>query len=143
MNKGWYGAPGSGVPAPDVIDFPWSLSGAITVQTGVHQWYNAGPYPYRLWGAWASLGTAPTGSSATFDVKLNGTTSFFEAARVPTILAGNKWSGLSLGTSDGWSLASYNTVINPGQFIVGGVLSVGATVAGSDLVVAMRLVRVF
>ena len=73
-----------------------------------------------------SVGTAPTGASAIFDVNKNGTTIFSTQANRPTIAAGGFYDGSSVPDV---------TSIAPGDYLTIDVDQIGSSVAGSNAVI--------
>lgn len=74
----------------------------------------------------ASVGTAPTGASAIFDVKKNGISIYTVPGDRPTIVASGFYDGSSVPNTTGVSAGDYLTV---------SVDQIGSTVAGSDAVI--------
>jgi hypothetical protein len=75
--------------------------------------------------------TAPTGAAAIIDLNRNGTTVFTTQSNRPTISAGSKASIV---------VTSMNVVtLAPGDYLTGDIDQIGSTVAGADLVIAVRL----
>lgn len=74
----------------------------------------------------ASVGVAPSGSNAVFDVNKNGTTIFTTQANRPTITAGSFYDGSSVPNVTSFAAGDYITV---------DVDAVGATTPGSDAVI--------
>jgi hypothetical protein len=71
----------------------------------------------------ASLGTAPTGSGATFDTLINGV-----SIGTVTIAAGQNTATLAL-----------NRTVNANDYATVSILSVGSTVAGADLTLVITV----
>lgn len=111
-------------PTPVTICPSFSYTGTIAVYTGDFRWYNDTGRTLTIANARASLGTAPTGSSAIFDVLKNGVTIFSTTANRPTIAAGNN-TGLS-GTPDVTSVVA-------GDYLTVTISQIGATTPGADL----------
>lgn len=80
----------------------------------------------------ATVGTAPTGADMIVDVNRNGTTIFTTQSNRPQIAAGS--------TTD-ISRTIENGRLDPGDYLTVAVDQVGSTVAGSDLVVNVRVRR--
>jgi hypothetical protein len=107
-----------------------SRPGALTVAAGVLDLPLSGSYTlvdYRV-----RVGVAPTGASLIVDINKNGTTLFTTQANRPTIAA----SALLASTT----MPAVTTFVD-GDYISLDVDQIGSTVAGSELVVAMRLRR--
>lgn len=114
----------------DTETFVWALSGVMTTRTGL-QGLPLGT-SYRLVEVRARINTAPTGLALVVDVNKNGTTIYGTQANRPTIaIGGNAATG---GTASVTTFAA-------GDVLTVDVDQVGSTVAGSDLVVAIRLQR--
>lgn len=96
----------------------FSRGGPLAVSTGVHRVYNRTGQTITLGDVHASLGTAPAGAAASFDLAKNGTA----LATVSVAAAAN--AGATAGPFS-WENGSYLTV---------NVTAVGSTTAGSDLV---------
>jgi hypothetical protein len=79
----------------------------------------------------ARVSTAPTGASILVDLNKNGTTVFTTQANRPSIAAAAKASSV-VTNMDVTSLAA-------GDYLSVDIDQIGSTVAGSDLVVAVRL----
>lgn len=78
----------------------------------------------------ASVGTAPVGGGGVvIDILLDGTTSVFSDISLNTTIPDGENTGVS---------SPDNPVIPKGHFITMDILSVGSTVAGSDLVVQVK-----
>lgn len=110
--------------------FPMSRPGALTVAAGQARLYLSGGYTlvdYRV-----SVGTAPTGASLIVDINKNGTTLFTTQANRPTITATNRLASTT---------APDVTTFAAGDYITIDVDQIGSTVAGSDLVVILRMTR--
>lgn len=111
-------------PVPSVVAPSFSYTGTIAVYTGDFRWYNDTGRTLSISKVRASLGTAPTGSSAIIDVLKNGTTIFTTTANRPTIAASSNTA--TSGTPDITSVAS-------GDYLTVSIAQVGSTVAGADL----------
>lgn len=109
------------ITTPDV--FVFSRTGAITVSTGSTRLYNDIGRTRTVTAIRAALGTAPTGSAATFQVKKNGV-NFGSAVSVAAGSNTQLASGLSLS----WANGEYLTL---------DVTAIGSTVAGSEAVVTV------
>lgn len=109
---------------------PLSRPGALTVAVGVLDLPLSGSYTlvdYRL-----RVGTAPTGASLIVDINKNGTSLFTTQGNRPTVAA----SGFLASTT----MPDITTFVD-GDYISIDVDQIGSTVAGSDLVLVMRLRR--
>lgn len=112
-------------PTSDPVVAAFTYSGTIAVYTGDYRWYNDTGRTLTFGTIRASLGTAPTGSSATFDVLANGSTIFTTTGHRPTIaISGN--TAVNSGTPDVTTIAN-------GSYLTVSIIQVGSTVAGSDL----------
>ncbi len=134
-NSKYYGTNGSGTKGyfaltPSSVVASFSYTGTIPVYVGDFRWYNDTGRTLTISSVRASLGTAPTGSSAIFDVLQNGTTIFTTTANRPTITAGSN-TALS-GTPD-------TTTIVSGNYFTVSISQIGSTVAGADLVLTITL----
>ncbi|MEV2239534.1 hypothetical protein [Micromonospora sp. NPDC049891] len=78
---------------PGTILPPLSLSGTVTVGTGVHRLYNDTTVVLRVAGVRASVGTPSSSGSVVVDVNRNGTTIFPTQANRPAIASGSSTSG--------------------------------------------------
>jgi hypothetical protein len=107
-----------------------SRPGALVVAAGTLQLPLSGSYTlidYRV-----RVGTAPTGASLIVDINKNGTTLFTTQGNRPTIAAAGQ-----LATT---TAPNVTTFVN-GDYISVDVDQIGSTVAGSDLVVVLRMRR--
>jgi hypothetical protein len=107
-----------------------SRPGALVVAAGTLQLPLSGSYTlidYRV-----RVGTAPTGASLIVDINKNGTTLFTTQGNRPTIAAAGQ-----LATT---TAPAVTTFVN-GDYITVDVDQIGSTVAGSDLVVVLRMRR--
>lgn len=107
------------------IPFVFSKTGTIAISTGTHRQYNDSGRTLTLLAARAALGTAPTGSAATFDVKKNGVTVLTSPLSVAA--AGNASSAVVPNV----------TTLADGDYLTVDVVSIGSTTAGSDLTVTI------
>jgi hypothetical protein len=116
---------GGGSSAVDLVP-PFTYSGTLAVvNPGTARWYNETGRTLTVSKVRASVGTAPTGSSITVDVRKNGTTMFTGGTDRPVITAGtNTDTGIPAVTS-----------IASGDYLTVDVVAVGSTVAGADLTV--------
>ncbi|MFZ1459085.1 MAG: hypothetical protein WAT17_04360 [Candidatus Saccharimonadales bacterium] len=106
---------------------PYSYGGSLSVTTGTFRLYNDSGNTWTIQNVRASVGTAPTGSSAIIDINVDGTTIFSTQANRPTIAVSTNTSGLV-------SNMNTTTVAN-GSYMTVDIDQVGSTVAGSDLTV--------
>ena len=102
----------------------FSYTGSIALYTGDFRWYNDTGGTLTIVSVRASLGTAPTGSAAIFDVLLNGSTIFTTTSNRPTIAASSN-TALS-GTPN-------VTALTNGSYLTTTISQVGSTVPGADL----------
>lgn len=112
------------------VHTPFSVTGALVVQTGAHRFYNDSGVPLVVRAIRASVGTAPTGAAIILDVNKNGTTIYTTQANRPTI------------PISGFTVKSTNPDVNTfadGDYITVDVDQIGSTVAGSNLVVTVWL----
>lgn len=106
-----------------------NIAGTLTVATGVAQW----PLPFEgeIASVWPRVATAPTGASLDLDINVNGTSVY---TTKPTIAAGSNDNGeqqTALGAGR----------FTRGQYVTLDVDQIGSTVAGADLVCAVKLRR--
>jgi len=87
------------------------------------------PHAVTVLGVVAAADTAPTGSSLIVDVNKNGTTMFTTQANRPAIAAGQHATSVT-AVPDVTSVAA-------GDYLSVDIDQVGATIAGSDLTVAV------
>jgi hypothetical protein len=78
---------------PGTLLPPLSVSGTVTVGTGVHRLYNDTAITLRIAGVRASVGTPSSSGSVIIDVNRNGTTIFPTQANRPAIASGSSTSG--------------------------------------------------
>lgn len=109
----------------------FSNTGTISVTTGTHRLYNDSGASWTIRSVRASLGTAPTGSSAIFDIKVSGVTIFTTTANRPTIAASSNTSGKVTNMDV--------TAVPDGGYLTVDVVQVGSTVAGADLTVQVEV----
>lgn len=88
------------------------------------------PTTGRIVDVRAVVGTAPTGSTAIYDVNINGTTAFTTQANRPTIAASATASSTTLPDVVNLSAGDVLTV---------DIDQVGSTVAGADLIVQVTV----
>lgn len=146
----------------DVIQIP--VSGALTVAAGALKY--TVPFDSEIVRVDATVGTAPTGAAAIFDVNKNGTTIFTNQANRPTIAIGasaatpvkvtrgvavNPGPGTNQPNDTGVGYVNVVAGVVPndtpvGAFAAGDTVSVdvdqiGSTVAGSNAVITLTLRR--
>jgi hypothetical protein len=107
-----------------------SKPGVLAVSTGTARFRL--PYAAGIVSVEATVGTAPTGTSLIVDVHKNGTTIFTTQSARPTIAASAFSSGAATPAVTTMAAGDYFTV---------DIDQIGATVAGSDLIVIIRLRR--
>jgi hypothetical protein len=110
----------------------FTYQGDLAVYTGIFPVYFE--YPVAIDVVRASLGTAPAGAAAVFDVLRNGTTSIWAAtpANRPTIAAGATTA--VAGTPGTPTFAA-------GDFMIAAIDSIGSTTPGADLILTVRARR--
>jgi hypothetical protein len=121
---------GADIKIAQVETFVLSRPGALVVAAGVLELPLSGSYTlidYRV--RWA---VAPTGASGIVDINKNGTTLFTTQGNRPTNTTGTK-----LATT---TMPAVTTFVN-GDYISIDVDQIGSTVAGSELVVVLRMRR--
>lgn len=114
------------------IPVTFSQPGVLATGTGTMRWlcpWTSTTINYTV----AAVGTAPTGASIICDVKKNGTTVYTTSANRPTIVAGAN-ATTTKPTPD-------VTAFNAGDYLTVDIVQVGATIAGSDLVIVVALTR--
>lgn len=114
------------VVTPEAHDF--SMVGTLTTKVGTGTIPIVGSYVIESVSAYAN--TAPTGTAVIVDVNRNGVTIYGTPANRPTIAAGAKAATVG---------AHSVTTVGDGDRITVDVDQIGATVAGADLVVTVRL----
>lgn len=102
----------------------FSIAGTLTVGAGTARWYFN--RTVTITNVAASVGTAPTGASAIFDVNKNGTTIFSTQGNRPTIAA-SAFTDLT-STPDVVTFAS-------GDYMTVDVDQIGSTIAGANAVI--------
>jgi hypothetical protein len=108
------------------VNFAFSVTGTLIVQTGAHRIYNDTGDTLTIKSVRASVGTAPTGAAILCDVNVDGTTIFSGGTNRPNIAVStntNKTTGMS------------TTTIADGSYFTVDVDQIGSTVAGSNLTV--------
>lgn len=121
---------GADIKIGQVETFVLSRPGALVVAAGTLQLPLSGSYTlidYRV-----RVGTAPTGASLIVDVNKNGTTLFTTQGNRPTVAAAANIASTT---------APNVTTFVDGDYISVDVDQIGSTVAGSDLVVVLRMRR--
>jgi len=111
--------------------YTFSVTGALTTQTGKSRIYLEGNYIFET--CRAAVNTAPTGATILVDVNKNGTTIYTTQSARPTIAI----SGFS-ATGNSPAVTTFAS----GDYITVDVDQIGSTIAGSDLTVTIRLRRV-
>jgi hypothetical protein len=111
---------------------PFSLAGAVTTGAGVLRFPVKGG-TFQIQTVAAMVGTAPTGASLIVDVNKNGTSIYGTQANRPTIAASANAATVGAHTA---------TTVTDGDYITVDVDQVGSTVAGSNLVVVIRMQRI-
>lgn len=112
---------------------PFSSSGVQTVKTGTLRYPVKGG-TFQIQTVAAMLGTAPTGAT-TFkvDVNKNGTSIYGTQTNRPTWVASANAATVGAHTA---------TTVTDGDYLTIDVDAIGSTVAGSDLVVVIRMQRI-
>lgn len=121
---------GADIKIGQVETFVLSRPGALVVANGTLQLPLSGSYTlidYRV-----RVGTAPTGASLIVDINKNGTTLFTTQGNRPTVTAAAQLASTTA--------PNVTTFVN-GDYISVDVDQIGSTVAGSDLVVVLRMRR--
>ena len=103
-----------------------STSGNAAVTTGAHRIYNDTGETLTIVAVRASVGTAPTGSGLTVDVRKGGTSLWSVAGNRPTIAVSTNTIKATNMTTTTWEDGTYLTV---------DIASVGSTVPGANLTV--------
>ncbi|MEO6513849.1 MAG: hypothetical protein ABIR37_04135 [Candidatus Saccharimonadales bacterium] len=135
--NGYASLDGSGhVPATQLLIGsriqPFSSSGLLMIETGLHRLYNDTGTAWTILSVRASIGVAPTGASVIVDVNTNGTTIFTTQANRPTIAAAANTSG---------KITNMNvTTVANGDYLTVDIDQVGSTTPGTDLTVQMEVV---
>jgi hypothetical protein len=104
-------------------------NGTLVVETGVSE--DPIDIACEIVSIIARVSTAPTGAAIRVDLNRNGTTVFTNQANRPTIGDGSK-SSIVVTSMDVTTLA-------PGDYLSVDIDQIGTTIAGADLVVAVRL----
>ncbi len=104
-------------------------AGTLTAAAFGGRYYNTQNVPLKIVRIHASVGTAPTGASLIFDVKINGTTVFTSAGDRPTIVA----SAFATAAAGVAATKSGDAItLLPGQYLTVEATQVGSSVAGAD-----------
>jgi hypothetical protein len=111
---------------------PFSLVGVLTVRTGVSRYPVKGG-TFQIQTVAAMVNTAPTGASVIIDVNKNGSTIYGTQANRPTIAASANAATVGAHTA---------TTVTDGDYLTVDVDQIGSSVAGSDLVVVIRMQRI-
>lgn len=120
------------------------VSGALTVSTGVLRYVV--PFAAEVVDVQAQVDTAPTGADAHFSLKVNG------AVKATVVVPATSHAATELRTTPGVAPGANvpgGEVPNPtpvasvskGDYLTVDVTQVGSTVAGSNAVLALTLVR--
>ncbi len=109
----------------------YSNTGALTIVSGVHRLYNDSGASWTISSVRASVGTAPTGTSAIIDIHKNGVTIFTTQANRPTIAAAANTSGKVTNMDV--------TTVADGEYLTVDIDQVGSTIAGADLTVQLEV----
>lgn len=106
--------------------FSWTVTGNITVRTGVHRIYNDTGSTLTIRAIRATVNTAPTGQVIRVDVNKNGTTLFTTQGNRPSIaISGNTSKVTNMDV----------TTLADGDYLTYDIDQVGSSVAGADLLV--------
>lgn len=101
----------------------FTFVGTLSVKAGVLRIYNDSGMPWIIEAARAYVNTAPTGASAIFTVKENGTSAFT----------------LTVAAAGNTATATPATVIESGNYLTVDVTQIGSTVAGADATIVLTL----
>lgn len=122
----------AGLPVDGSLEtLAFSRAGAMTVGAGVLRFPIKGG-TFDIVSVAAMVNTAPTGSSAIIDVNKNGTTIYGTQGNRPTI---------AISANSATVGAHSVTSVTTGDYLTVDIDQIGSTVAGSDLVVVVRLQR--
>jgi hypothetical protein len=102
-------------------------TGSLATGTGTFRWYNDTTVTLTILGVRATVGTASTSGTPTFDVNKNGTTVFGTQANRPTITVGSFTSGLVTGMSV--------TTVAPGEYLTSDVDVAGTGTADAAVAI--------
>jgi hypothetical protein len=109
--------------APNVgRTLPLSRAGALTVGVGTLRVYNDSGTALKVKSVRASIGTAASSGTTTFDVKVNGATIYTTTANRPSIASGQSTSGKSTGFNAG-------AAIPDGGYVTADIVAVGTGAA--------------
>lgn len=111
---------------------PFASSGALTVKVGTSRYPIKGG-TFQIQTIAAMVNTAPTGAAAIVDVNKNGTSIYGTQSSRPTIAIGATSATVGAHTA---------TTVVDGDFLTVDIDQIGSTVAGSDLVVIIRMQRI-
>lgn len=111
---------------------PFTSAGVLTVKTGTSRFPIKGG-TFQIQTVAVMVGTAPTGAAVIVDVNKNGTTIYSNQANRPTVAI----SGTSATVG-----AHAATTVTDGDYLTVDIDQIGSTIAGSDLVVMIRLQRI-
>lgn len=110
--------------------FPFTLAGAISVQTGGLRFYiedDCVVEKVRI-----ALGVAPSGADAIIDLNKNGTTMFTNQANRPRV---------AIGANTGTAVPDVTGLV-AGDYLTIDIDQVGSSTPGGDLVVTVRVRRI-
>lgn len=113
-------------------NIPFSYAGALALKVGTSRYPITGG-TFQIQTIAAMVGTAPTGAAVIVDVNKNGTSIFGTQANRPTVAVSANAAVVGAFTA---------TTVTVGDYLTIDVDQIGSTVAGSDLVVAVRLQRI-
>lgn len=105
-------------------------AGVQAVKTGQGRWY--APVACSIEGAYASVGTAPTGATFIIDILKNGTTIYTGGTNRPTISTSAFVSTIPV-------VAPAVTALAAGDYLTVNVAQIGSSVPGSDLTVLVLI----
>lgn len=123
----WAGAGPQGAQGPAGTQPVFFRSGTLDVQAGASRFYVETTGTIAT--VRAAVGTAPTGSGITVDVKKNGATIFTNQAARPTIAAGTNTATATPNV----------TALSAGDYLTVDIVGVGTTNPGADLTVSVRI----
>lgn len=113
----------AGPPGVQRMILPYTAQGTLVVAAGVSRIYNDGDADWTINHARASLDTAPTGSSAVFTVKVDGTAAFTITVPISAFT----------GTVDP------AVTVPVGSYLTVDVTQVGSTTPGADATVVLDM----
>lgn len=111
---------------------PFASAGALTTKSGSSRYPVKGG-TFQIQTVAAMVNTAPTGASVILDVNKNGTSIYTTQGNRPTIAASA--TSATVG-------AHAATTVTDGDYLTVDIDQIGSTVAGSDLVVVVRMQRI-